>query len=85
MSTEITPQSLQDKLRVTSFWGGQERGVCLQLNTLELTDSNSDYTQLTQAEVIDLIVVLLEWTSENMKRKLSGNQTGATTKGQQHD
>lgn len=44
-----------DPLRLTSFYGGAQRGRSLQLTI------GNRFTQLTEAEVRDLIMDLLDW------------------------
>lgn len=65
MSTEITPDSLQGKIQVTSIWGGKDKGVCLQLTPVECHDSRYDYAQLTEREALDLALTIWQWIVEN--------------------
>lgn len=65
MSTEITPSALEGKLLVTSFWGGQERGVCVQLTPMEITAHGHTYTQLTATEALELCLTLMTWYATN--------------------
>jgi hypothetical protein len=48
----------EDRLAVSSFFGGAARGRCIQL-TAQV--DGRGYAQLTKAEVVELIVVLVRW------------------------
>jgi hypothetical protein len=85
MSTEITPETLKGTLLVTSFWGGKDRGVCIQLTPRSGSEVYGSYAQLTLKEVEELTDCLLQWMAEHYdrQRKLSGTDAGIQTKGQQ--
>lgn len=58
-STEKREVSYKDNnLKLTSFWGGTQRGKCLQLSL------NEDYIQLTKSEVVHLRALLNKWIAE---------------------
>lgn len=61
MSRDITDEDFP--LYVTSFYGGKERGRCLQFSAGFM----KDYTQLTRAQVERLVLVLNEWLAEEMR------------------
>lgn len=47
-------------LLVTSFWGGVNRGKCLQITAVE-DDATVSYSQLTKEQVLELRDVLSAW------------------------
>jgi len=47
------------KYTLTEFYGGIERGVCLQL-----TCNKDTYIQLTRNEAIELVLQLLKWVKQ---------------------
>lgn len=60
MSTELG--SIGD-LSVTSFWGGTDRGPCLQITTPLQPGVGivHGFSQLTREQVIDLSIMLAKW------------------------
>lgn len=58
MSTQIADI---DGLIVTSFYGGDKRGLCVQL-TPKLVIG---YTQLTKTQVRELVKTLQDWLGES--------------------
>jgi hypothetical protein len=61
----LTPESLAEKLRVHSTWAGKKLGRCIKIAQTD----GVYWTELTQAEVFDLIDCLLKWSAENQDRK----------------
>ena len=51
------------KYILTEFYGGTERGKCLQL-----TCKGKTYIQLTRNEVIELILQLLKWIKQTINK-----------------
>lgn len=62
MSTELLDDGhmLRNKILVTSFFGGPEKGSCVQL-----TPIHEGYAALTRYEVLELIYVLTKWANEH--------------------
>ena len=60
MSVDLTEDKPIGNLNVTSFYGGEERGRCLQFT---LTDANGDgkYIQLDRNQVVELLALILKW------------------------
>ena len=53
--SELSTETIETTMSLTRFWGGNEKGIMLQL-----TVSNSDsYIQLTEEETIGLAKILL--------------------------
>jgi len=60
MSTQIasitgTTEGYLNNLDITSFYGGNKRGKCIQLTT------DYDHVQLEKDEVAELVRVLSDW------------------------
>jgi len=58
MSTNIYES---DKLIITSFYGGQERGRMIQITALETKEKGVSYCQLDQSEVSIIARKLIDW------------------------
>ena len=54
MSIEYTNVNSHKTLQMTRFWGGSERGVCLQVTELNGIWLYSPYIQLTHKDAINL-------------------------------
>ncbi len=52
---------------VTLFWGGQDRGQCLQITSLK----GENFIQLTAAEAMQLAVLLAVHSLQALKREVS--------------
>lgn len=67
MSTEL--KSNLENFNLTRFYGGKERGVCLQLSQREFkeTPRASGYVQLTREEAMKLALQLLEFAAAPME------------------
>lgn len=74
MSTELeVPTCLQDKLTLTQFWGGEEKGISIQItlnqqNASTWSDSG-DYVQLTVHEAGVLADQLNTWAQQQHNKK----------------
>ncbi len=64
MSEEL---AVIEGIAVTSFFGGQARGRCIQL-----TPVTDDYAQLTESEVRELVRVLQRWLADFPQRASRG-------------
>ena len=58
MSTNIYES---DKIIITSFYGGQERGKMIQITPIETKEMHISYCQLNKDEVFEIIKVLTDW------------------------
>ena len=58
MSTNIYES---DKLKITSFYGGQEKGRMIQMTALETKEMGVSYCQLNKDEVVEIIKKLTNW------------------------
>jgi len=58
MSTNIYES---DKLIITSFYGGQEKGRMIQMTALETKEMGVSYCQLNKDEVVEIIKKLTNW------------------------
>ena len=61
MSTDIELNS--GKISMVSFWGGNKRGVCVQLT------SDYGYVQLDMEEAAEIAYELVKFTREEAKRR----------------
>jgi len=59
MSTNIYES---DKLRITSFYDGKEKGRMIQMTALETKEMGVSYCQLNKDEVSEIIRKLTNWT-----------------------
>jgi hypothetical protein len=57
VSTELRPTG---EMGVTSFYGGQDRGACIQLTPL-VSRRDGRYAQLTRDDVVALVETLQAW------------------------
>lgn len=60
MSTDLTEDKPIGNMNVTSFYGGKERGKCLQF-TISGSDGYGKYIQLDRGQVLDLFCLILKW------------------------
>lgn len=62
MSTDLKTAIAEnnDDVHVTSFFGGTERGRCIQLTN----GATGDHIQLTKAQMVDLISTMCEWLAD---------------------
>lgn len=59
-----------DKIIITSFYGGKDKGNCLQITPLEHRDrTDVSYASLTKEEVIDIINMMSRWSSHIIAKK----------------
>ncbi len=69
MSTELHVSPVLEEARVTltEFWGGEDRGVCVQVTTPPSLHPRfeSRFVQLTATEAMALSHDLREWALEN--------------------
>ena len=69
---KVTPETMfheleQHEMHLTSFFGGKERGRCLQFTLTDGTfthDSHRDHVQMTRSQVEELVVELTKWLAE---------------------
>lgn len=69
MSTEIgiliKAGSRSKDIKITRYWGGKEKGPCVQL-TQEMEEGSWGYVQLSKEESVLLIAVLKEYVFKNV-------------------
>jgi hypothetical protein len=68
MSTEIVDTELKDHT-ATVFWGGNNRGVCIQVTPTKPTHLNNGYIQLTLSEASELAFQLSRFVMQESKRR----------------
>ncbi|KKL27520.1 hypothetical protein LCGC14_2384360 [marine sediment metagenome] len=67
LATVVCDNPQKSDLYISSFFGGVDRGQCIQLT---LASGKSGYVQLTKENVDELLGVILEWrNSERRKAK----------------
>ena len=64
MSREIYQGSGGHGLSLTEYWGGEDRGICIQL-TGENCDRKLGYVGLTVEEAQAIVGELSEWIQDN--------------------
>jgi hypothetical protein len=60
LATVVCDDPRTSGLYISSFFGGDKRGRCIQL-TLDSLGSQTDYVQLTEENVDELLGILQEW------------------------
>jgi hypothetical protein len=69
MSTDlktIEQDSRSREVFLTSFFGGADRGRCVQLTQIQPNEAHlAHFVQLTQGQSIDLVMTLIDWIKEN--------------------
>jgi len=54
-----------EKYSLTKFWGGVERGQCIQLTI----GDGKEWIELTRDEAIELAIQLLRWAKESIEEE----------------
>lgn len=60
MSTEITEEYGEHRLTLTQYWGGDEKGLCIQLNG-ENCDRKTGHVGMTVRDAYDTAMELVKW------------------------
>jgi len=55
-------------LTITQFAGGRERGVCVQIDNVNVADSGLDAVQLTRAQAETVVTALAKWLGLKVER-----------------
>lgn len=72
MSTELEPVVEVDgcpEVAMTQFFGGQDRGLCVQFTQFQRDGGNHQFIQCNKEQAKNLALAILEWLDDDRKRE----------------